>query len=64
MAKLAASDSVMDLTTNAVQIMGGYGYCVDYGVERYMRDAKVFQIFEGANQLHETAIGRSLFAGI
>lgn len=63
MAKLAASDSVMALTTDAVQVLGGYGYCVEYGVERYMRDAKVFQIFEGANQLHETAIARSLFAG-
>jgi acyl-CoA dehydrogenase len=59
MAKLFASDVTMKVTTDAVQIMGGYGYMVEYGVERFMRDAKVFQIFEGANQLHQIGVARS-----
>ena len=59
MAKLFASDVTMKVTTDAVQIMGGYGYMVEYGVERFMRDAKVFQIFEGANQLHQMGVARS-----
>jgi alkylation response protein AidB-like acyl-CoA dehydrogenase len=62
MAKLLASEAAMDVSTNAVQIMGGYGYMVEYGVEQFMRDAKVFQIFEGANELHRMAIARDLFA--
>jgi alkylation response protein AidB-like acyl-CoA dehydrogenase len=62
MAKLVASEAAMDVSTNAVQIMGGYGYMVEYGVEQLMRDAKVFQIFEGANELHRMAIARDLFA--
>jgi alkylation response protein AidB-like acyl-CoA dehydrogenase len=61
MAKLFGSDVAMRVTTDAVQIMGGYGYTVEYEVERFMRDAKVFQIFEGANELHEMAIGRATF---
>lgn len=59
MAKLFASDVGMRVATDAVQIMGGYGYMVEYGVERFMRDAKVFQIFEGANQLHQIGVARS-----
>lgn len=59
MAKLFASDTAMKVTTDAVQIMGGYGYMVEYGVERFMRDAKVFQIFEGANQLHQMGAARA-----
>ena len=43
--------------------MGGYGYMVEYGVEQFMRDAKVFQIFEGANELHETGIAREFLGG-
>ena len=62
MAKLLASEAAMDVSTSAVQIMGGYGYMVEYGVEQFMRDAKVFQIFEGANELHRMAIARDLFA--
>jgi alkylation response protein AidB-like acyl-CoA dehydrogenase len=58
MAKVAASDAAMAVSTDAVQVMGGYGYMVEYGVERFMRDAKVFQIFEGANELHLTGIAR------
>jgi len=61
MAKLFASDVAMKVTIDAVQIMGGYGYMVEYGVERFMRDAKVFQIFEGANEIHRTVVAREYF---
>lgn len=60
MSKLFATDMVMRATTDAVQIMGGYGYCKDYPVERMMRDAKIFAIFEGANQIQRLVIARSL----
>ena len=59
-AKLRASDLAMRMTTEAVQIFGGYGYCQDYRVERLMRDAKVTQIWEGTNQVHRQLIGRSI----
>lgn len=59
MAKLRASDLAMRLTTEAVQMHGGYGYCRDYRVERLMRDAKITQIWEGTNQVHRQLIGRS-----
>jgi alkylation response protein AidB-like acyl-CoA dehydrogenase len=59
MAKLRASDLAMRLTTEAVQMHGGYGYCCDYRVERLMRDAKITQIWEGTNQVHRQLIGRS-----
>lgn len=59
-AKLRASDLAMRLTTDAVQLFGGYGYCRDQRVERLMRDAKITQIWEGANQIHRQLIGRSL----
>lgn len=62
MAKLFASDVAMRVTTDAVQIMGGYGYMVEYDVERMMRDAKVCQIFEGANELHKISVARDVFA--
>jgi alkylation response protein AidB-like acyl-CoA dehydrogenase len=58
-AKLKASDLAMRLTTEAVQLHGGYGYCRDYRVERLMRDAKITQIWEGTNQIHRQLIGRS-----
>jgi len=58
-AKLRASDLAMRMTTDAVQMHGGYGYCRDYRVERLMRDAKVTQIWEGTNQVHRQLIGRS-----
>lgn len=61
MAKLFTSDTAMKVAVDAVQIMGGYGYMVEYGAERFMRDAKVFQIFEGANEIHETGIAREYF---
>ena len=58
-AKLRASDLAMRMTTEAVQMHGGYGYIRDYRVERLMRDAKVTQIWEGTNQVHRQLIGRS-----
>ena len=58
-AKLRASDLAMRMTTEAVQMHGGYGYCRDYRVERLMRDAKITQIWEGTNQVHRQLIGRS-----
>jgi alkylation response protein AidB-like acyl-CoA dehydrogenase len=58
-AKLRATDLAMRMTTEAVQMHGGYGYCRDYRVERLMRDAKVTQIWEGTNQVHRQLIGRS-----
>ncbi|MBM7783762.1 acyl-CoA dehydrogenase family protein [Tenggerimyces flavus] len=59
-AKLVATDAAMKVTTDAVQVLGGYGYTRDYPVERYMREAKVLQIFEGTNQIQRVVIGRSL----
>lgn len=60
MAKCFASDVAMQVTTDAVQILGGYGYLKDYPVERMMRDAKVTQIFEGSNQIQRVIIARNL----
>ena len=57
--KLRASDLAMRASTDAVQLLGGYGYCKDYRVERLMRDAKITQIWEGTNQVHRQLIGRS-----
>ena len=59
-AKLVATDNAMRVTTDAVQVFGGYGYTRDFPVERYMREAKVMQIFEGTNQIQRMVIGRSL----
>lgn len=61
MAKLFSSDMAMKVTTDAVQVMGGYGYCEEYGVERAMRDAKVLQIFEGTNQIQRMLIAHDFF---
>ena len=58
-AKLRASDLAMRMTTECVQMHGGYGYCTDYRAERLMRDAKITQIWEGTNQIHRQLIGRS-----
>lgn len=60
MAKLDCSDMAMSVTTNAVQILGGVGYTEDYPAERYMREAKVLQIFEGTNQVQRVVISRDL----
>jgi acyl-CoA dehydrogenase len=62
MAKLRASDLAMRLSTDAVQMLGGYGYCRDMRAERLMRDAKITQIWEGTNQIHRQLIGRSFAA--
>jgi alkylation response protein AidB-like acyl-CoA dehydrogenase len=59
-AKLTATDAAMKVTTDAVQVLGGYGYTRDFPVERYMREAKVTQIFEGTNQIQRLVISRSL----
>jgi len=59
-AKLVATDNAMKVTTDAVQVFGGYGYVEDYPVERYMREAKVLQIVEGTNQIQRVVIGRAL----
>ena len=59
-AKLVATDAAMRVTTDAVQVLGGYGYTRDFPVERYMREAKVMQIFEGTNQIQRMVISRSL----
>jgi alkylation response protein AidB-like acyl-CoA dehydrogenase len=59
-AKMIASDTAMKVTTDAVQVLGGYGYTQDYPAERYMREAKVTQIFEGTNQIQRLVIGRLL----
>lgn len=60
MAKLFASDAAMRVTTDAVQVHGGYGYVEEYPVERYMREAKALQIVEGTNQIQRMIIGRHL----
>jgi len=60
MAKLFATDVAMRVTTDAVQILGGYGYMKDYPVEKMMRDAKVLQIYEGTNQIQRNVIGQAL----
>ncbi|SDO98173.1 hypothetical protein SAMN04487905_101327 [Actinopolyspora xinjiangensis] len=59
-AKLVATDAAMKVTTDAVQVLGGAGYTTDFPVERYMREAKVLQIFEGTNQIQRMVIGRDL----
>ncbi|WP_204163396.1 acyl-CoA dehydrogenase family protein [Nocardioides gilvus] len=59
-AKMVATDHAMKVTTDAVQVFGGYGYTRDFPVERYMREAKVMQIFEGTNQIQRMVISRSL----
>lgn len=60
MAKMFASDMAVKVTTDAVQIFGGYGYCREYKVERYMRDAKITQIYEGTNQIQRLVIAKNL----
>ncbi|KRV46668.1 acyl-CoA dehydrogenase [Wenjunlia vitaminophila] len=62
-AKLVATDAAMRVTTDAVQVLGGYGYTRDFPVERYMREAKVMQIFEGTNQIQRLVISRHLARG-
>jgi alkylation response protein AidB-like acyl-CoA dehydrogenase len=63
-AKCFASDVAMEVTTNAVQVLGGYGYTRDYPVERMLRDAKITQIYEGTNQVQRIVMARQLLAGV
>ncbi|MCB2186385.1 MAG: acyl-CoA dehydrogenase family protein [Deltaproteobacteria bacterium] len=60
MAKLFPTDVAMEVTTNAVQVLGGHGYMRDYPVEKMMRDAKILQIYEGTNQIQRNVIGQEL----
>jgi alkylation response protein AidB-like acyl-CoA dehydrogenase len=59
-AKCVASDNAMSVTTDAVQVLGGYGYVREYPVERFMRDAKITQIYEGTNQIQRLVVAREL----
>jgi alkylation response protein AidB-like acyl-CoA dehydrogenase len=59
-AKLIATDAAMRVTTDAVQVLGGAGYTTDFPVERFMREAKIMQIFEGTNQIQRMVISRHL----
>jgi alkylation response protein AidB-like acyl-CoA dehydrogenase len=61
-AKCFASDTAMAIATDAVQLLGGYGYVRDYPVERMMRDAKITQIYEGTNQIQRVVLARQLLA--
>ncbi|MEV6527084.1 acyl-CoA dehydrogenase family protein [Longispora sp. NPDC051575] len=63
-AKCFASDAAMEITTDAVQLLGGYGYTVDFPLERMMRDAKITQIYEGTNQVQRIVMARQLLKGL
>ena len=60
MTKLFCTDVAMEVTTDAVQVLGGYGYMQEYPVERMMRDAKITQIYEGTNQIQRLVIAREM----
>jgi acyl-CoA dehydrogenase len=60
MAKCFASDTAMAVTIDAVQLLGGYGFTKDFPVERFMRDAKITQIYEGTNQIQRVVIAKQL----
>jgi alkylation response protein AidB-like acyl-CoA dehydrogenase len=62
MTKCFASDVAMEVTTNALQVFGGYGYMKEYPIEKYMRDAKITQIYEGTNQIQREEIGKGLIS--
>src|SRR5690606_39095123 len=61
MTKLFSSETAMSVTTDAVQVFGGYGYMRDYPVEKLMRDAKAMEILEGTNEIQRVLIARSLY---
>ena len=60
MAKLFASKTAVEVTTEAIQVFGGYGYTEDYPVERYFRDAKVTEIYEGTSEIQRIVISKHL----
>ena len=62
MVKTFVTDCMQEVTSNAVQVFGGYGFSKDYPVEKLMRDSKVFQIFEGTNQIQRMTIAKNLDA--
>jgi hypothetical protein len=64
MAKLFATETAMWVTTEAVQVFGGYGYVTDYPVERHFRDAKVTTIYEGTSEVQRIVIARDLLAAV
>jgi alkylation response protein AidB-like acyl-CoA dehydrogenase len=61
MAKLFASETAMRVATDGIQVHGGYGYTKDYPVERFFRDAKITQIYEGTSQIQRLVVSRALF---
>ena len=61
MAKAFCADMAMKVATDAVQVFGGYGYSKEYPVEKLMRDAKIFQIYEGTSQIQRMIISKELF---
>ena len=61
MAKAFAADMAMKVTTDAVQVFGGYGYSKEYPVEKLMRDAKIYQIYEGTSQIQRLIIAKEIF---
>ena len=63
MAKLFASETAMKVTTDAIQVHGGYGYIKEYEVERYFRDAKITQLYEGTSQIQKLVIARDVLGG-
>ncbi len=63
MTKLFCTDVAMEVTTTAVQVLGGYGYIQEHPVERMMRDAKITQIYEGTNEIQRLVIARELVRG-
>ena len=64
MAKLFAAETAMRVTTDAIQVHGGYGFIKEYQVERHFRDAKITQIYEGTSQIQKLVIARHLLAGV
>ncbi|MGZ6329333.1 MAG: acyl-CoA dehydrogenase family protein, partial [Candidatus Limnocylindrales bacterium] len=62
MCKLFAGDTAMAVTTDAVQVLGGYGYVTEYPVERMMRDAKITQLYEGTQQIQRLVVARDVLA--
>jgi len=64
MAKMYASDVAMRAAVEGVQVLGGYGYCKDFPMERHMRDAKICQIYEGTNEIMRLVIARNLFKAL